>query len=168
MKPSSMWLASLLTAITLAAPVPAASQTPEAPPAPAPAPAPPAQAVPAEPALSEAATADLMAKGRQSTELFYAKEMDKLWETFSESMKKRLENVEKVRMMRDQLDLNLGAEASIVEEKIAPDLQGRQSYTRTAKYEKAAEQAINLQWSFDASGKVDGFAIFPAQMQPAP
>lgn len=161
MKPST-WLASLLTAITLAAPVPAASQTPEAPPAQPPA------AVPAAPALSEAATADFMAKGRQNTEWFYAKEMDRLWATFSESMQKRLENVEKVRMMRDQLDFNLGAESSLVSEKVAPDLQGRPAYTRTAKYEKAADQEISLQWAFDASGKVDGFAIFPAQMQPAP
>jgi 3-oxoacyl-ACP reductase-like protein len=159
---SGMWLARLLAvaAISLAAPVQAASQTPEAPPAQA--------APPAAPAPSDAATADLMAKGRQNTEWFYAKELDRVWETFSDSMKKRLETVEKVRMMRDQIDLNLGAESSIVEEKVGPDLQGRQAYTRTAKFEKAAEQAVNLQWSFDAGGKVDGFAIFPAQMQPTP
>jgi len=146
MKPGP-WMVVLMTLIPSAAS--AQQPAPDKPPA-----------MPAAPAAAPAAAApDIMALGRQNATWFNAGELEPLWQTFSDSMKKKMD-LEKLKAVRSQIESQLGKESALLEEKIAPDPKGRQAYTRKAKFSNV-DMPILVQWTFDESGKADGFVIHP-------
>lgn len=150
-----MKTASCLALFLATAPL-AAQAPPPAAASPAPAPA----ATPAAPAPSPAArrTADhaaaggLMAKGRQDVVWLYGGDVDHLWNAASEAMKKRLGSPDKLRFTHDTIVAQLGAETAVLEESVGREKDGRQAYTRIAKFAKVPDTPIYLQCFFDDTG----------------
>lgn len=114
-----------------------------------------------EPATAPAAAAAAPeAAGRECTRLFYAGSIDTLWARFTPEMKTALKSVENLRSFRDGVSAQLGAETSVVSEKM-DEVSGWSVYVRRARFEKAPVEIL-VQWSLDAKGGIGGFFIRPA------
>lgn len=107
----------------------------------------------AAPAVPEAA-------GRECTRLFYAGSLDALWARFTPEMKAALTSVENLKAFRDGVGAQLGAEKSVVSEKVER-VEGWSVYQRRARFEKIPAEIV-VQWSLDEKGGIGGFFIRPA------
>lgn len=106
---------------------------------------------------------DPLETGRTLTDLFYKGEVEKLWERFDDPMKTALTSLEGVRAFRRQVSDQLGSEEAILGERVVKSPSGH-IYVRHARFEKY-DKPIEVFWSFDDKGAIDGFYIRPAQRE---
>jgi Peptidase family M23/Protein of unknown function (DUF3887) len=96
--------------------------------------------------------------GQRYTGWFYTGDLDQLWQRFTPAMQKNLDR-EKLTAFREQLQAQIGSEASVLRERVTRSGTG-QVYLRTAKFEKA-ESPIIVQWTMDQQGRISGFFVRP-------
>lgn len=108
----------------------------------------------------EAATLKL---GQELTQLFYAGELDAVWDRLSPEMRGVFGTIDKLQAFRGQVEAQLGPEASVASEDVVAH-DGVNTYVRTAKFEKVAVPII-VQWALDSQGVVVGFLIGPARTE---
>lgn len=112
---------------------------------------------------SQGAAFDPQATGRKYTRDFYQREIESLWPHFGDAMKKALGTADNLKMFREQVDQQLGDEASVIRESVTKSGDIR-SYVRHARFAKLP-QVIEVVWAFDPQGMVEGFSIRPVQKE---
>jgi hypothetical protein len=111
---------------------------------------------------ADEASREALSWGRDHTEMFFEADDELLWDNFSTQMQSVFGQMESVQMFRDQVGAQLGAEVAIIDESVT-EAAGSFTYNRTSRFEKTAEQLIQLLWSFDADGVVIGFQVTPVR-----
>ena len=99
--------------------------------------------------------------GRTLTSLFYKCEISQVWTKMTAEMKKALRSEEDLTSFRQQINLQLGDENNLVDEKTMMSPPYR-VYLRTAAFSKL-DKPVNIQWTIDENNKVAGFFIRPAE-----
>ncbi|NOS99731.1 MAG: M23 family metallopeptidase [Phycisphaerales bacterium] len=107
------------------------------------------------------AKTDPTERGRAYTALFYDGKVDQVWEHFGEAMKTALVSKEQLQTFRDQVNEQIGEEAAVVNEEVIR-AGSFHVYSRHARFKKFAE-VIEVNWTFDDKGVVEGFYIRPQQ-----
>lgn len=103
----------------------------------------------------------ILEEGRELTRQFYEREFDALWDRMAALMVEALGSKEELAKFRGQIDVQLGSETEVLDEKVVPTGPFR-AYVRKASFSNVGVPAI-VQWTLDTEGKIAGFFIRPAQ-----
>jgi len=155
---------SVVVSMTLAAALASLSGCAADPPAPAATPAQTATATATPPpaAGTPAASADpTVSRGQRWTKAFYDGDTQAMWDSMSADMHKALGSKEALDAFRAKAVAELGAEASVVDEKSTPT-GGLATYLRTARFARAPKP-IRVSFTFDPEGHIMGFWVKPAE-----
>jgi hypothetical protein len=140
------------------APSPAAS---EAPPAPAPTPSPVGEvAVTIVPVVPDGVAGRDTA--REYTRMFYAGELEPLFEKFSPEMRTEILPLEKLRALREQVRERYGEETQVLGEdsQTKGDLRGFARWARFSRH----DGVIEIRWILRPDDTVAGFMVIPAKL----
>ncbi len=113
--------------------------------------------------LPASAAADALEQGRKLTVLFYAGDLDAVWQQMSAQMRSALGDAPALEAFAGQVEAQLGKEARVVDESVE-EVQGFEVYLRTAQFENF-DGLIHVQWAFDSEDKVGGFFVRPVHKE---
>lgn len=102
-----------------------------------------------------------LALGRQFTRMFYAGQLEQLWERMADSQRSEQGSIENLSKFRSTVQELVGEEEKVMSEDIAR-AEGQEIYVRRVKYEKSAE-LFDLKWTIDSQGKITDLSIRPSQ-----
>jgi murein DD-endopeptidase MepM/ murein hydrolase activator NlpD len=104
--------------------------------------------------------ASTLEAGREHTRLFYAGELEPIWDRFDEAMHALFQDdYGRLVAFHTQATVQLGEEKLVLDEKVH-DGSGASVYVRTALFEKATGP-FNVVWQFDTDGAISSFGIGP-------
>ena len=113
---------------------------------------------------STASESDELETGRTYTRMFFDNDISPIWNMMTEQMQEALTGESALRGFRKQVQAQIGAEKTIVDERV--DLvQGHRVYVRRSLFEKV-ERPIVVSWTIDKDDRISGFFIRP-QREPA-
>ena len=98
--------------------------------------------------------------GRRLTRMFYASDLEPIWEQMSESHRAEMGSIANLAKFRRTVADLVGDETEIVSEQV-DHVEGQDVYVRRIKYQKSAE-LFELQWTLDAERRITDFTIRPA------
>lgn len=101
--------------------------------------------------------------GRGYTTMFYERKLGDLWGKMGEGMKGALKTLDNLQAFRTQIDDQLGEEIAVVSEDVTKEAVGH-TYSRHAKFKKS-DRIIDVVFSFDDKGVIQGFFVRPAQKE---
>ncbi|MEZ4396809.1 MAG: peptidoglycan DD-metalloendopeptidase family protein [Candidatus Krumholzibacteriia bacterium] len=110
-------------------------------------------------ALPARAALDAKAEGRAAVALFYAGELDSLYARFAPSMASAM-SLEQLRDFRAGIEMQLGPEAQVYREDVAP-ADSVQVYLRRARFERG-QGIVDVAVGFDAAARITGLLLRPA------
>ena len=105
--------------------------------------------------------ADDLDFGRTYTRMFFEGDFSQIWNTMTVQMQQALGSENSLREFHEQVAAQIGAELSIVEERVdrAP---GYRAYIRRSLFEKS-DRPIVIAWTIDSEERVAGFYVRPQQ-----
>lgn len=112
------------------------------------------QAPPAAPPLEQ---------GRELTAMLYEGKDVEVWSRFSDKMKQAIGRVENLAALRAQVSAQVGAETSILDERVEA-VGGMSVYMRPTRFSKAPGPVM-VQWALSSGGVIEGFFIRPAPQE---
>ena len=115
----------------------------------------------ADPAGSQEpqAPSEPLETGRDLTGMFLGRQLDTLWERFSEELREALDAQGGLLMFRDLVEENLGDEAHVLDDTVT-EREGMHLYVRQSIFQNYGE-TVELRWTFDDDGVVHGFEVVP-------
>ncbi len=109
--------------------------------------------------------AQLIAKGRQLTDWWYAGQADSIYAIMTPDARAKMDKGEFLQQ-RDMILARIGSEVIVVEDKMTLR-KGNRQYWRESKVETMDEPVV-MRWVFDTEGNVIGLGINPKSAAPAP
>ena len=109
--------------------------------------------------------AQLIAKGRQLTDWWYAGQADSIYASMTAEAREEMPKDEFLQQ-RDQILAHIGGETRVVEDKMTLR-KGNRQYWRESQVE-AMEEPVVMRWVFDKEGHVIGLGINPKSRAPEP
>jgi len=119
-----------------------------------------ALAGPADEKGQPAPALDPLVSGREYTAMFYAGQVDALWERLSDTMKAAFGSETKLQSFQTKLKQQMGAESRVLSENVT-ESSGLHVYVRHVHFGTSLER-IEISWLFDDTGVIDSFYIRPA------
>ncbi len=115
----------------------------------------------ADPAGSQEpqAPSESLETGRDLTGMFLGRQLDTLWERFSEELREALDAQGGLLMFRDLVEENLGDEAHVLDDTVTRQ-ERMHLYVRQSIFQNYGE-TVELRWTFDDDGVVHGFEVVP-------
>ena len=101
----------------------------------------------------------MLALGRRTADAFFAREAHALWERFTPPLRAKVGSEEGLAAFRASAEKQLGAESSIVNERVE-HAAGVAVYVRIARYERFASP-VKMVIGFDADRNIAAFGIAP-------
>ena len=101
---------------------------------------------------------------REYTRMFYAGELEKLFEKFSPEMREDILPLDKLRALREQVRSQYGEEVQVLGE----DAQTKGDYRGFARWARFSKRddVLQLRWILRPDDSVAGFQVMPAQNPP--